>query len=139
MKTKNLHKFYFIVSVFVFVAVIFGCGKITSLFDKGDKLYFCERYDPVKGEIGESDKFTTGTLTVMVKLSKPIGVTDVDINITDLKTNKVIETKPFTVTKDMDYIYFDNVNFASSGKYKVSCLKKDGTIIVSNTIEIVEK
>jgi len=139
MKTKNTGKFYFIISVLVLITITFGCSKVFNMFGKSDKLYFCERYDSVKGEIGESDKFTTGSLTVMVKLSKPIGVTDVDINITDLKTDKVIETKPFTVTKDMDYIYFDGVNFSEPGKYKVSCLKKDGTVIVTGNIEIVEK
>jgi len=115
-----------------------GCGKITSIF-QGDRLYFCERYDSVKGEIGESDKFTTGSLTVMVKLKNPIGVTDVDINVTDTKKNEVVNTHPFTVTSDMTYIFFDKVTFDTPGKYKVSLLKKDGTIIVSGNIEIVEK
>jgi hypothetical protein len=139
MKTEFTKQIKFLVSIFVLATLLLGCSKITSLFGDKDKLYFCERYDAVKGEIGESDKFTTGTLTVMVKLAKPIGVTDVDINITDTKTSKVIETKPFTVSKDMTYIFFDNVGFDTPGKYKVSCLKKDGTVIVTGNIEIVEK
>ncbi len=136
MKNTNRFKFYL---TFLFAIVfMLGCGKITSLF-QGDRLYFCEKYDSVKGEIGESDKFTTGSLTVMVKLKNPIGVTDVDINVTDTKKNEVVNTHPFTVTSDMTYIFFDKVTFDTPGKYKVSLLKKDGTIIVSGNIEIVEK
>jgi|WetSurMetagenome_2_1015567.scaffolds.fasta_scaffold13090_4 hypothetical protein len=136
-KMTNQIKFYF--SIVLAVVLILGCSKFTSLFKSGDRLYFCERYDAVKGEINEADKFTTGYLTVMVKLSKPIGVTDVDVNITDIKTNEVVETKPFTVTKEMDYIYFDNVTFDKPGKYKVSLLKKDKTVVVTGEIEITEK
>ncbi len=135
-RMKNHFKFY--LSVVIAVVFLLGCSKITSLF-QGDKLYFCEKYDKDKGEIGESEKFTTGYLTVMVKLSKPIGVTDVDINITDTKINEVVNTQPFTVTSEMTYIYFDKVTFEKPGKYKVSLLKKDGTIIVSGNVEIIEK
>ncbi|HEY5124184.1 MAG TPA: hypothetical protein VIL99_02515 [Ignavibacteria bacterium] len=138
MKEKLNSQFKFYLTVLIAAGFLLGCGKITSLF-KGDKLYFCEKYDPVKGEIGESDKFTTGYLTVMVKLSKPIGVTDVDINVTDIKKNEVVNTQPFTVTSEMTYIYFDKVTFDKTGKYKVSLLKKDGTVIVTGEIEIIEK
>ena len=136
MKNKLHVKFF--LSVLISIIFIFGCGKITSLF-QGDRLYFCEKYDSVKGEIGESEKFTTGFLTVMVKLKNPIGVTDVDINITDTKKNEVVGTHPFTVTSDMTYIFFEKVTFDNPGKYKVSLLKKDGTVIVSGNVEIVEK
>jgi hypothetical protein len=71
--------------------------------------------------------------------NKKIGVDEVDINITDKETGKVVETLPFTVTPDMNYIYFNNVKFETPGKYKVSCLKKDGTIVVTGEIEIIEK
>ena len=135
---KNTNRFKFYLTFLFAIVLMLGCGKITSIF-QGDRLYFCERYDSVKGEIGESDKFTTGSLTVMVKLKNPIGVTDVDINVTDTKKNEVVNTHPFTVTSDMTYIFFDKVTFDTPGKYKVSLLKKDGTIIVSGNIEIVEK
>lgn len=123
--------------------MMFGCGRINQIKDitdkiaGDDKLYFCERYDPVKGEIGEAEKFTTGRLTVMVKLKSPIGVRAVDINVTDKATDKVVETFPFTVTSDMDYIYFPDVNFEKAGKYKVSCLKEDGTVIATGEVEII--
>ena len=136
----KIAKLFLVLSAVIFIA---GCGKISQLKDLtdklsgDDKLYFCERYDPVKGEINESEKFTKGKLTVMVKLKNPIGVREVNINITDKKTNEVVETLPFTVTSDMDYIYFSDVNFKNEGSYKVSCLKEDGTVVATGEIEII--
>jgi len=128
------------VKIFAAFAVLFlvvvSCSKLTDLAG-GDKLYFCEKY--TTKEIGEGKKFTTGTITVMLKLSKPIGVTSVDINITNTATGKAQETVPFTVQSSWDYIHFDDVEFKEPGKYKVSCLKKDGTVIASNEVEIVSK
>lgn len=139
---KKLSALKFVVSLIVLLTLVFGCSKIKNLTSSGGKLYFCEKYDPVKGEINEADRFTTGTLTVMVDLrpeKKKIGVTEVNINITNKETGKVVETSPYTVSPDMDYIYFNNVSFEEAGKYKVSCIKKDGTVIVSGEVEIVEK
>jgi len=120
----------------VLVLLLTSCSFLKNL-SSGDKLYFCERY--TDSEIGEGTKFTTGTITVMLKLSKPIGVTSVDVNVTDLGSGKAVETFPFTVQSSWDYIHFDDVEFAEPGKYKVSCLKKDGTVIASNEVEIVSK
>jgi hypothetical protein len=120
--------------------VMTGCGKIkqiTNLTDKlsGDRLYFCERY--VASEIGEGTQFKPGKVTVMLKLSKSIGVSEVDINVTDVSTGKAVDTHPFTVQPSWDYIHFDDVEFEKKGKYKVSCLKKDGTVIATNEVEII--
>ncbi len=128
----------FLLSAVILTSLTFGC----SMFGKKEnRLYFCEKYDATKGEIGESSKFTTGTLTVMIDLrpsKTKIDVSDVNINITDKGTSEVIETLPFTVQPSMDYIYFNDVAFKKAGKYKVSCLKKDGTVVVSGEIEIVD-
>lgn len=132
-------KIKFLLAVVVLFSLALGC----SMFgEKENKLYFCEKYDPVKGEIGKSSKFTTGSLTVMVDLrptKTKIGVTDVNINITNKGTGEVIETLPFTVETSMDYIYFNDVSFAKPGTYRVSCLKKDGTVIATGEVEIVNK
>ena len=37
-------------------------------------LYFCEKYDDYDGEIGVSDRFTTGYITVMVKSDNALKV-----------------------------------------------------------------
>lgn len=131
--------FKFFLAVIVLISFAFGCSMLGS---KENKLYFCEKYDPVKGEIGESSKFTTGTLTVMVDLrptKTKIGVSDVNINITNKASGEVIETLPFEVQPTMDYIYFNDVAFSKTGTYRVSCLKKDGTVIATGEVEIVNK
>ena len=124
-------------SVFaVLFLVVVSCSKLKDLAG-GDRLYFCEKY--TSKEVGEGTKFPVGNVTVMLKLSNPIGVTSVDINITDVSAGKPVETVPFTVQSSWDYIHFDDVEFKDPGKYKVSCLKKDGTVIATGEVEITLK
>ena len=107
----------------------------------GGRLYFCEDYQG--REINVSERFSTGWLTVMVKLDKPIGVGKVDIRLekmSDGKPVKIIDTIPFDVPADNDYIYFQdkkNLKFSSPGDYRVTLLKKDGTPIVSGDVTII--
>ena len=131
-----MNKVKLFVSLTVLFLVVVSCSKLQNLTG-GDRLYFCEKY--TTKEVGESSKFTTGTLTVMLKLSKPIGVTSVDVNVTDQASGKAVNTFPFTVQSSWDYIHFDDVEFKEPGKYKVSCLKKDGTVIATGEVEIVSK
>lgn len=131
-----MNKFKTFAAVALLFLMLVSCSKLKNLTG-GDKLYFCEKYTTT--EVGEGTKFTTGTITVMMKLSKPIGVTSVDVNVTDAATGKAVNTFPFTVQSEWDYIHFDDVEFKEPGKYKVSCLKKDGTVIASNEVEIVSK
>ena len=128
-----MNKVKLILSFVVLFLVIASCGKLKDLAG-GDRLYFCEQY--TTKEIGEGTKFPVGKVTVMLKLSKVIGVTSVDINITEQGSGKVVDTVPFTVQSSWDYIHFDDVEFKEAGKFKVSCLKKDGTVIASNEVEI---
>ena len=129
---KHVKLFLSLVVLFLLVA---SCSKLKNLTG-GDRLYFCERY--TTSEIGEGTKFPAGNVTVMLKLSKPINVTSVDINITDVSKNEVVDTMPFTVQSNWDYIHFDDVPFKNPGKYKVSVLKKDGTVVASNEVEITK-
>jgi hypothetical protein len=134
-----MQKFKITLSFLSLLIVFSSCSKLKDI-TSSDRLYFCEKYISSTDKCeGESTKYTTGTLTVMIKLSKPIGVSEVDINITDLSSGKAVDTYPFTTPSTEDYIYFDGVDFKEPGKYRVSCLKKDGTVIVSNEIEIVSK
>lgn len=134
-------RFTKIALVFFAVMVAFsGCSRIKQIqqiTDKfsGDRLYFCERY--VTKEIGEGTKFKSGKITVMVKLQNPIGEKDVDINVTEAATGKAVDTFPFTVQPSWDYIHFDDVDFKEKGKYKVSCLKKNGDVIATGEVEII--
>lgn len=131
-----MNKVKLFTSLIVLFLIVVSCSKLQNLTG-GDRLYFCEKY--TTKEVGESSKFTTGTITVMLKLSKPIGVTSVDVNVTNVATGKAVDTFPFTVQSSWDYIHFDDVEFKEPGKYKVSCLKKDGTVIATNEVEIVSK
>ena len=145
MKTDYKNFFKFISALFILAALIISCGKLGELTSdtKTDKLYFCEKYTSGTDECeGKSTKYTPGRLTVMVDIrpsKKKLGVTKVNINITDLKSGEAVDTYPFDTDSDMDYVFFDDVNFKKPGKYKVSALKPDGTVIVSNEIEIVDK
>ena len=145
MKNYYRKNFSFVISLAILFLLILSCGKLSELSSdsKSDKLYFCEKYVLAKDECeGKSIKYTPGRLTVMVDIrpsKKKLGVSKVNINITDLKTGEVADTFPYDTEEDMDYVYFENVNFKKPGKYKVSALKPDGTVIVTNEIEIVEK
>jgi len=140
---RNYFKSFF--ALIILVAVVLSCSKLTELTSdsKGDKLYFCEKYVLSSDDCeGKSTKYSPGRLTVMVDLrpsKKKLGVESVNINVTDLKSGEVADTFPFDTKEDMDYVYFEDVNFKNPGKYKVSALKPDGTVIVSNEIEIVDK
>lgn len=131
-------------ALIILVTVILSCSKLSELSgDKADKLYFCEKYVLSSDDCeGKSTKYTPGKLTVMVDIrpsKKKLGVESVNINVTDIKSGEVVDTFPFDTEKDMDYIYFEDVNFKNPGKYKVSALKPDGTVIVTNEINIVDK
>jgi hypothetical protein len=131
--------------IFIFaVTFVTGCSRINTIKNltekvsdevKGDRLYFCERY--VTKEIGEGTKFKKGKVTVMMRLKNKIGEKSVNINITDQSTGKAVNTFPFTVQPNWDYIHFDDVEFSDTGKYKVSCLKEDGTVIATGEVEII--
>lgn len=134
-----MNKIKFFISLTVLFALSVACSQFLNL--KGETLYFCEKYEFGK-EIGKANKFSTGTLTVMVDLrkeNKKIAVSSVDINITEAISGKVVDTLPYEVKPDYDYIHFDDINFKEPGKYKVSCIKKDGTVVASNLVEIVNK
>ncbi|MDZ4710917.1 MAG: hypothetical protein SGI89_01165 [bacterium] len=135
--------FKFLLSVAVIVSLILGCSKLSDLAgDSSDKLFFCVSYNSSTDKCeGKSGKYTTGFLTVMIDLrptKRKVGVDKVNINVTNIKTGDVVDTYPYDTDPTMDYVYFDKVDFKSPGKYKVSALKPDGTVLVSNEIEIIE-
>lgn len=111
-------------------------------------LYFCERYDSDLGEVGVSDRFTTGYLTVMVKSDYALNLQDVNIQFDkyNFRTGKFEYFKKFgyTVNRDMKYIYFaknseSDMKFSEPGFYRVFLLDHRDKTVASALIEIIER
>jgi len=110
-------------------------------------LYFSERYDSDDGEIGVSDRFTTGYITVMVKCDYALKLDDVTIQYDkyDFRTGKFIYYKKFdfVVERDMKYIFFErndesDLEFDDPGFYRVFLLDEDGKTVASALVEIID-
>ncbi|HSD64995.1 MAG TPA: hypothetical protein VLB50_14425 [Ignavibacteriaceae bacterium] len=110
-------------------------------------LYFCERYDSDKGEVGVSDRFTKGYLTVMVKCDHALELENVNIQFDkyNFRTGQFDYYKkfPYTVEKDMSYIFFakndeSDLKFEEPGFYRVFLLDENDKTIASALIEIID-
>jgi hypothetical protein len=110
-------------------------------------MYFCERYDDSDGEVGVSDRFTTGYITVMVKCDYALKLEDVTIQYDkyDFRTGKFEYYKKFdfTIDRDMKYIFFErnddsDLKFDDPGFYRVFLLDEDGKTVTSALIEIID-
>lgn len=110
-------------------------------------LYFCERYDDNDGEIGVSDRFTTGYITVMVKCDYELRLNDVTIQYDkyDFRTGKFEYYKKFdfSVQRDMKYIFFErnddsDLEFDDPGFYRVFLLDEDSKTVASALVEIID-
>lgn len=129
----SLNKFSF----YVLLLLIFALSINKSIAQ--DLLYFCEKY--TNKEIGVSDRFTTGNLTVMVKLDKPLDQESVIIELDKLNCAsgafEYFDSKNFNIDPKWSYIHFDKINFSSPGIYRVFLLDPDYNTLVSGLIEIV--
>jgi hypothetical protein len=110
-------------------------------------LYFCERYDSYDGEIGVSDRFTTGYITVMVKSDYALGLDDVSIQYDqyNFRTGKFEYYKKFdfAIDRDMKYIFFErnddsDMKFEDPGFYRVFLLDDRGRTVTSSLVEIID-
>lgn len=132
----------FILFVFAFMFV----ANTISFAQSQPVLYFCEKYDSRKGEVGVSDRFTTGFLTVMVKCDYPLNLTDCAIQYDKYneRTGKFAYYKKFyfTIEPDMKYVFFSknaesDMRFDDPGFYRVFLLDEDDGTVASSLIEIV--
>lgn len=134
--------------IFIIFLAIFICKSYNS-YAQESRLYFCEEYKNGE-EIGVSDTFTPGWLTVMVDFrpaNETIDTKEVEIRILKIKDasgrkipEKFIDTVPFDVQPDWDYIFFEdqeNLVFQTPGTYKVILQKTDGTPILEGFVKIV--
>jgi len=110
-------------------------------------MYFCERYDDYDGEIGVSDRFTTGYITVMVKSDDALRLKEVAIQYDkyNFRNGKFEYYKKFyfTIDRDMKYVFFErndesNLEFDEPGFYRVFLLDEDDRTVTSALIEIID-
>ena len=109
-------------------------------------LYFCEKYDSQDGEIGVSDRFTTGYLTVMVKSDYELNLEDVHIQFDkyNSRNGKFEYYKKFdyTIEPEMSYVFFaknsdSDLKFEEPGFYRVFLLDDNDRTVASALIEII--
>jgi len=121
--------------------------KITVFAQTSPVMYFCERYDADRGEIGISDRFSKGYLTVMVKAEKPMGLREVHIQFDKYSCYngkfEFYKKYNFTVEPDMKYIFFthndeSDMKFDETGFYRVFLLDDHDDTITSALIEIID-
>ncbi len=132
----------------LFVLFFLVLGIKAEVFAQSEPvLYFCESYDSDKGEMGVSDRFTKGYLTVMVKCDHALGLENVNIQFDkyNFRTGQFEYYKkfPYTVQKDMSYIFFSkndesDMKFEEPGFYRVFLLDDNDKTIASAMIEIIE-
>jgi hypothetical protein len=110
-------------------------------------MYFCEKYDSDLGEVGVSDRFTKGYITVMVKCDDPLRLRDVSIQYDkyNFRTGEFEYYKKFdfTVDRDMKYIFFSrndssDMEFNDPGFYRVFLLDENDKTVASAIIEIID-
>ncbi len=135
-------------SIFV-LSVFFFPGLLTTVFAQNEPvLYFCEKYDSKKGEVGVSDRFTTGYLTVMVKSDYELDLEDVHIQFDRLnersKKFEFYKKFDYVIEPEMSYVFFaknddSDLKFEEPGFYRVFLLDDNDKTVASALIEIVSK
>jgi hypothetical protein len=130
--------------------MLLSFGPISSsVFAQSDAvMYFCEKYDSKDGEIGISDRFTTGYITVMVKSDYELRLRDVHIQFDQYneRTGKFEYYKKFdyTIEPDMKYVFFSknddsDLEFEEPGIYRVFLLDNRDKTVASALIEIIRR
>jgi len=134
-------------SILVIFLVLFGMNKV-SFSQSHPVLYFCERYDNTYGEIGVTDRFTQGYLTVMIKADDPLGLTKCSVQYDKLNYYsgefEFYKKFDFVVQPDMNYIYFAknnnaDMNFEDPGIYRVFLLNPKNETVTSSLVEIISQ
>jgi len=129
--------------ILLFGAVVISSNSVSAQGLRNDTLYFCEEYKDSK-EIGNADEFYLpekgGTITVMLRTKKPVGVAEIFILIEKdvAGIRDKISSEPFDVEANWDYIFFADMFFPEPGKYKVSAVKKSGDIIASGYVRMLK-
>jgi hypothetical protein len=138
-------KKYLVLFLLLFLFLPFGYHA-TVYAQSSPVMFFCERYDDSAGEVGISDRFTTGYLTVMVKCDYALGLSNCYIQFDKYnRSNNDFEYYKkynFVVQPDMKYIYFSrnenaDMKFDEPGIYRVFLLNSANKTMASALIEII--
>lgn len=129
--------------ILLFGVVVISSNSVFAQGQRNDTLYFCEEYKDSK-EIGNSSEFYLpekgGTITVMLRTKKPVGVVSISIlierDIAGIRSK--VSSEPFDVQASWDYIFFADIFFPEPGKYKVSAVKKNGDAIASGYVRMLK-
>ena len=130
----------------ILTVLFFFVFKANTYAQQYPLLYFCEKYGD-NGEVGVSDRFTTGYLTVMVKADGPLGLRDCSIQLDKYNpsTGKFNYYKKFkyVVEPDMKYVFFakndeSDMNFEDAGIYRVFLLDHNDRTVASGLVEIIQ-
>ncbi len=140
MKNSRLVSSLFFLFLFI--------GLRTEVFaQETPVMYFCEKYGK-NGEVGISDRFTTGFLTVVVKCDYAMKLKDVHVQFDKYNARKdkfeYYKKFDYTLKPDMKYVYFSkndesDLSFDEAGFYRVFLLDDDDETVASAIVEIIEK
>jgi hypothetical protein len=132
--------------LFALLAFTLIAGFSTKIYaQNGPVLYFCESYGS-NGEVGISDRYHTGYLTVMVKCDYELGLRDVSIQYDKYNsrtgTFEYYKKFNYTIKPSMKYIYFErnsssDLSFDDPGIYRVFLLDDKNKTVASALIEII--
>ncbi len=110
-------------------------------------IYFCERYDPDKGEININDRFAKGSISVMVKSADELGMTHVHIRFDKWEPDslffKFYKKFNFTIKPDMKYVFFSkndesDMSLDDPGFYRVYLLNDSEDVVASAIVQIIQ-
>ncbi len=137
---KRFHLFFAFVLLFSFFAM-----HSTVFAQEEPVMYFCEKYGR-NGEVGVSDRFTTGYLTVMVKSDYALRLDDVAIQLDkyNFRTGEFEFYKKFyyNIELEMKFVFFEkndesDMEFEDPGFYRVFLLDDRDRTVASAIIEII--
>lgn len=131
------------ISLLLFIILIIAGSNIQS--QNKPVLYFCETYG-AEGEVGISDRFTVGKITLMVKSYYPIGEEHIVIQFDRynpaLNIFEFYKTFSYTIEPTSKYVFFStneesDLSFDDPGFYRVFLLNTNNEVITSSLVEIV--
>lgn len=126
--------------VYLIIYVLFAVLSSSSLNAQSCSIiYFCEKYDG--GEVGCSDRFTAGKLTIMVKLDKGFDSTSISIQLTKFEPaegqfqnyKEII----FEVEPGQSFVFFPDIEFPDKGIYRVILMDMKRNRLASAMLEII--